>query len=242
MKYKLLKLLFLAFLFIGQSAYAIEPLSIKYVDPKASEKADSLYNKAHRAYSQGNYEKAIELYRSSYEYKISADVLNNLAATFEKVKDYDNAIKWYKITINKYQDKDAIFNLAFLYDDKLAKYNKAIELYQQAFAKGIVTGGVNLGILYEEKLHKIKKSIYWYKKAIKKGDIDARKNLGLLYHQQKDKLNSATYMIGMIGHPYTKERVLGLLRDDWKIDEPTLKKAYELQKTLVPNPYTGGIE
>jgi len=85
-------------------------------------------------------------------------------------------------------------------------------------------------------------AVIWYKKAIEKGDIDARKNLGLLYHEQNDYLNSATYMIGMIGHPYTKERVLGLLRDDWKIDEETLKKAYELQKTLVPNPYTGGID
>ena len=82
----------------------------------------------------------------------------------------------------------------------------------------------------------------WYKKAIQKGDIASRKNLGLLYHEQNDNLNSAVYMIGMIGHPYTKERVLGLLRNDWKIDEATLKKAYELQKKLVPNPYTGGIE
>lgn len=141
MKYELLKLLFLGVLFIGQSAYAIDTPSVKQFSLNASEKADSLYNEAHRAYSQENYEKAIELYKESYEFKPSADVSNNLAATFEKVKDYDNAIKWYELTINKYQDKDAIFNLAFLYDDKLAKYNQAIELYQQAFAKGIVSGG-----------------------------------------------------------------------------------------------------
>ena len=107
---------------------------------------------------------------------------------------------------------------------------------------GDIGGANNLGLLYDDKLNKTDDAIIWYKKAIAKGQIDARKNLGLLYHQQKDSLNSAIYMIGMIGHPYTKERVLGLLRNDWKIDEPTLKKAYELQKTLVPNPYTGGID
>ncbi|PCI25952.1 MAG: hypothetical protein COB67_10480 [SAR324 cluster bacterium] len=45
-------------------------------------------------------------------------------------------------------------------------------------------------------------------------------------------------MMGMIGYPYTKERVLSLLRNDWKIDEKILKKAYQLQKTLdIPKHY-----
>ncbi|WP_324172386.1 tetratricopeptide repeat protein [Sulfurimonas sp.] len=209
MKYKLLKLLFLAFLFIGQSAYAIEPLSIKYVDPKASEKADSLYNKAQRLYAQKKYQEAILLYEESYEYKPSKDIPANTGISYKHIGEYDKACSWYEIGVKKFNDNKSALNLA---------------------------------LLYEEKLNDIDKSIMWYLTSIKLGNIDARKGLGLLYHQQKDKLNSATYMIGMIGHPYTKERVLGLLRNDWKIDEPTLKKAYELQKTLVPNPYTGGID
>jgi hypothetical protein len=36
--------------------------------------------------------------------------------------------------------------------------------------------------------------------------------------------------------------VFNYLRNKLKVDEETLKKAYELQKTLVPNPYTGGID
>ncbi|WP_324172446.1 hypothetical protein [Sulfurimonas sp.] len=208
MKYKLLKLLFLAFLFIGQSAYAIEPLSIKYVDPKASEKAQVAFERATVYVKQGNYTKALEYLKTSYEYEPADGTAFGIGFAYKELKDYNNAIKWYK----------------------------------KSFEMGRIDGGVNLGLLYKKVYKDYPNAIKWYKKAIKKGDIDARKNLGLLYHQQKDKLNSATYMIGMIGHPYTKERVLGLLRDDWKIDEPTLKKAYELQKTLVPNPYTGGIE
>ena len=102
---------------------------------------------------------------------------------------------------------------------------------------GKIDAGANLGFMYDEKLKDYPNAIKWYKKAIQRGDIDSRKNLGLLYHQLGDNLHSAVYMMGMIGHPYTKERVLGLLRNTWKIDEPTLKKAYQLQKKLVPDPY-----
>ncbi|WP_324172444.1 tetratricopeptide repeat protein [Sulfurimonas sp.] len=96
MKYKLLKLLFLASLFIGQSAYAIEPLSIKYVDPKASEKADSLYNKAHRLSEQGKYKESAKLFKESFEYNPKKDAAFNLGLAYKNSKDYKNAIKWYK--------------------------------------------------------------------------------------------------------------------------------------------------
>jgi hypothetical protein len=48
-------------------------------------------------------------------------------------------------------------------------------------------------------------------------------------------------MMGMINHPYTRDRVIGLLKDDWKIDHKTLLKAYQLQKKLIPDPYTDPI-
>ena len=141
MKNRLLNLLFLTLWFITQGAYAVESLSAKRLDPQAKQKADSLYNQAQRAYSHGNYKQAIVLYKESYEYKPAADAANNLAATYEQIKDYDEAIKWYRLTIDKYQDKDAIFNLAFLYDDKLSNYDKAIVLYKKAFSMGKTDGG-----------------------------------------------------------------------------------------------------
>jgi len=208
MKYKLLKLLLLAFLLIGQSAFAVEALSTKRIDPQASEKADNLYNEAQILYNQKKYREAIPLYEESYEYKPSKDIPANIGKAYEDIGEYEKAIVWYKGGIEKFNDDKAALNLA---------------------------------LLYEENIKNIKKATKWYTVAVKMNNIAARKGLGLLYHQRNDNLNSAIYMIGMIGHPYTKERVLGLLRDDWKIDKPTLKKAYELQKTLVPNPYTGGI-
>ena len=217
-----------------------ESLSAKRFDPQASEKADSLYNEAHRAYANGNYEKAITLYKESFEYKKSRDICANIGNAYDEIGDYNNAIKWYTIGIKEFNDQASAFNLGKLFE-KRKEYTKASKWFKKSFELGYSGGGNSLAILYQKENNN-KDAIKWYKKAIKKGHINARKNLGLLYHKLGDDLHSAVYMMGMIGHPYTKERVMGLLRNTWKIDEPTLKKAYELQKKLVPDPYTGGIE
>ncbi len=177
--------------------------------------------------------------QSIFANSAAQDALDKSTSYYEK-QNYKEALKWAKISFEEEESKEVAFNIGFAYEE-LKDYDNAIKWYKKSFEMGETDGGVKLGLLYK-KQKDIDNAIKWYKKAIQKGHIDARKNLGLLYHQQNDNLNSATYMIGMIGHPYTKERVLGLLRDDWKIDEATIKKAYELQKTLVPNPYTGGIE
>ena len=115
--------------------------------------------------------------------------------------------------------------------------------YQKAFALGDTKGGVNLGLLYEEKFNDIPNAILWYKKAINAGDLGAYDNISILYHDiKKDNLTAAAYYIATIGKSYSKKEIINFLKNDWKIDEPTLKKAYELQKKLVPDPYTGGIE
>ena len=108
---------------------------------------------------------------------------------------------------------------------------------------GNVNGGVNLGLLYKEVYKDYPKAIKWYKKSINAGDLDAYDNISLLYHDiKKDNLTASAYYIATIDKSYSKKQILDFLRDDWKIDETTLKKAYELQKTLVPDPYTGGID
>ena len=134
-------------------------------------------------------------------------------------------------------DVNGGINLGLLYEEKLNDYSKAIKWYKKAISMGNLNGGINLGLLYEEKLKDFERATQCYENVVKQGNIGAIKNLALLYHSKNYTLKSTGYMFAMIGHPYTKERVLGLLRDDWKIDESTLKEAYQLQKTLVPNPY-----
>ena len=164
-----------------------------------------------------------------------ADALYNQGTILLQKGKYKQSIKLLNKSIKIENRSDAIINLGVAYE-KLQNYDTSIKLYRQAFEMGDTDGGVNLGLLYEN-MKDYPNAIMWYKKAIRKGNITARKNLGLLYHDQHDNLNSAVYMMGMIGHPYTRERVIGILRNNWKINEKTLLKAYILQKKLIPNPY-----
>ena len=191
-----------------------------------------------------DYSNAIKYYKEAFEKGVklgetfAALNLGNLYA--DSLKDYPNAIKWYKKAYQAGNSTGALY-LALLYDETLKDYPKAIEWYKKAYAMGNQDAALDIGALYELTLKDYPKAIEWYKKAIKQGNISARKNLGLLYHSQKDDLNSAVYMMGMINHPYTRDRVIGLLKDDWKIDHKTLLKAYQLQKKLIPDPYTDPI-
>ena len=191
--------------------------------------------------TQGMSAESLSAKRFDPQAKQKAQSAFEQAKIYTKQNKYIKALKYLKLSYEYEPADGTAFNLGVVYE-KLKNYDKAIQWYKQAFKMGKIDGGANLGFMYDEKLKDYPNAIKWYKKAIKKGDIDSRKNLGLLYHELGDDLHSAVYMMGMIGHPYTKERVMGLLRNTWKIDEPTLKKAYELQKKLVPDPYTGGID
>ena len=135
MKNRLLNLLFLALLFITQNTYAAESLSAKRLDPQAKQKADNLYNEAHRAYSNGNYEKAIKLYKESFEYKKSKDICANIGSAYDEIGDYNNAIKWYKVGIEEFDDKASAFNLGKLFK-KRKEYTKASQWFKKSFELG----------------------------------------------------------------------------------------------------------
>lgn len=241
MKYRLLKLLFLGVLFIGQSALAIEPMSAKRADPQAEAKAQSAFDMASIYAKQRNYEKALEYLKISYEYEEADGTAYGLGFTYKNLQDYDNAIKWYKKSVEM-GNADGGVNLGFLYDEVFKDYPNAIKWYKKAYEMGNSNACVNLGILYEEQKD-IPKAIEWYKKGIEKGNTGAYDNISLIYHDiKKDNLTASAYYIATIDKSYSKKEILDFLHNDWKIDEATIKKAYELQKTLVPDPYTGGIE
>ncbi|PHR55861.1 MAG: hypothetical protein COA44_09475 [Arcobacter sp.] len=236
MNNKLLKLLFLAFLFIGQSAYAVEPLSIKRIDPQAKEKAQIAFNKANNYAKQGNYTEALDYFKTSYEYESADGTAFNLGIAYEELKDYNNAIKWYKKAFEMGKIEGGV-NLGLLYKN-MSNYKNAITWYKRAYIEGSLNAIFNLALLYEEAFNDTPNAIIWYKKAIQKGDLDSYDNISLIYHDiNKDDLTASAYYIATIDKSYTKKEIFDFLKDDWKIDEATIKKAYHLQKTLVPNPY-----
>ena len=211
-----------------------------YAVTAVGDEAYNAYKKATYYYKEQDYKNELKWLKISFQEEKTKEIAFNIGLSYENLEDYESAIKWYKKAFEM-GNTDGGVNVALIYANILKNRKGAIEWNIKAYNKGDAGSANNLAILYEDEKDFIN-STKWYKKAINKGHINARKNLGLLYHKLGDDLHSAVYMMGMIGHPYTKERVMGLLRNTWKIDEPTLKKAYELQKKLVPDPYTGGIE
>jgi len=152
-------------------------------------------------------------------------------------KQYNEALKWLKISYLEDSSKEVALDVGLIYEE-LKDYDNAIKWYQTSDKLGNASGAYNLALLYKNKYKDFDKAIVWYKKAISKGHILAIKNLGYLYRTEKhDNLLGSAYMIGLIEKKYTKKQVINYLKTKLKIDEATIKKAYELQKTLIPDPY-----
>ena len=75
-----------------------------------------------------------------------------------------------------------------------------------------------------------KNSELYYKKAIQKNDYDAYQGIAKLYHDNlKDDVKASAYAIAVINTAFTKDSVIKLLKDTWKIPVETIKKGYEMQ-------------
>lgn len=207
----------------------------------ASEVKEATFNIARLYYKKGQYKKAIVTFKSVQDMEYA---VQNIAYIYEVIKDYPNAIKWYKKAWEKGY-KDVGGDLGLLYE-KTKAYPKALKWYKKAFDKGNLESGYSLVSLYK-KLNETDNAIIWYKKLFEVESNESYKieilyKIAFLYHKKGDDLTAAAYYIAPIDIRYVKKDALTFLKSTWKINEATIKKAYELQKTLVPNPYIGGID
>ncbi|WP_324172380.1 tetratricopeptide repeat protein [Sulfurimonas sp.] len=188
-----------------------------------------------------DYPNAIKWYRKAFEMGDKKGGANLGLLYDEKLKDYPKAIKWYKKAIKK-GNVSAINNLAILYKQQ-KDYPNAIKWYKKAFEMGNLDGAYNLGCLYDVNKKDFKNAIIWYKKAAKKGHKKAINNLGEVYHDLKDNITASAYVLAGIVYGYDKQETFKYLNKTWKIDEPTMIKAYKLQQTLdIPKHYIGDID
>lgn len=75
------------------------------------------------------------------------DISMILATISRETGDLSEAIRFYKNAI-EYDNQDAMFNLAFLYDAEFKDYVKAEEYYKMAVEKGSIAAKNNLSLLY----------------------------------------------------------------------------------------------
>lgn len=94
---------------------------------------------AQEAYDQGRFYKAIDYYKDmSKEKPNDMEVAYNLAQSYRKARDYENAAKWYN---NVVQTSDINHPLALYYSGKMVKrqgnYEKALEIFEKFVNKSI---------------------------------------------------------------------------------------------------------
>lgn len=70
-------------------------------------------------------------------------------------------------------------------DNHDSYYERAVEWYEKAAAKGHPKAGERLAYLYEFEMHAYEKAFYWYEKAAKQGDINSMYNVGTFYLEGK---------------------------------------------------------
>jgi TPR repeat protein len=137
------------------------------------------------AFANKEYQKVITLLENA---KIEEGLKYfRLGLAYQNLNDLINAEKYYLLAIEK-GVKDALNNLALLYDDQ-GKAEQAEKYYHLAIEKGNIKVLNNLANLYYDQ-GKEEQAEKNYHLAIEKGDIDALYNLAvLLYiHHRKSEL------------------------------------------------------
>src|SRR3954469_20456115 len=66
------------------------------IDPAADAEAKRMYAEGTASYNLGEFGKAVESFKGAYKLKPDAVYLYNIAQSYRLMKDYDNAIFFYK--------------------------------------------------------------------------------------------------------------------------------------------------
>lgn len=152
--------------------------------------SEDLYSLGEKYYIEGNYEKAYEVFKSSFEKgKDLYDSLNYMGCCQLKLGDYNAAIKLFdKVIENNTTWERPVFNKgrAFL---KLGNYSEALKHFKRALKLNPENEDVYfyLGRFYEAT-NEYDKAELFYKKSLEICDEqpEAHLNLGLVYfHLEK---------------------------------------------------------
>ena len=107
-----------------------------------------------------DYNEAIVWYTRAYE-KDYIKAAHNIAMAYEEKKDYDNAIKWYEISLSTGLNY-SYFNLALLYDNTIKNREKAIKYYKLDGELGGIKSLQNLTFLYRKENNHVMATAYYF--------------------------------------------------------------------------------
>ncbi len=142
-------------------------------------------------------------------------------------KDFPAAIKYYNDAVEK-GIPEAMFSLAFLYEDKFRDFKNAEKYYLMAIEKGDADSMFNLALLYHIEFKDFKKAEKYYLIAIGKSDAGSMYNLAILYQAEyKDLKNAEKFFLMAVEKDHTKAMYsLALLYYDELKDFKNAEKYY----------------
>ena len=120
-----------------------------------------------------------------------ADCYGSIATViYEKEKDYDNAIKWYKKGFEA-GGKKATQRLGYLYGEILKEHDNAIYWFKRCYNElDYLICASNLGYVYED-IKDYKNALKWFKLVHEKGDSDGTLNTAYVYEKRLQDYKNA---------------------------------------------------
>ncbi|MDR1911461.1 MAG: sel1 repeat family protein, partial [Helicobacteraceae bacterium] len=115
------------------------------------------YNLGMASMRSKNYDQALVCLKKAYEIgndEVKSSAANSLGYYHrqDKVKNIQEAIKWYKIAIEIDNSVDSIYNLGIIYEEEFRDYPKAIEWYEKAHQQKDKSAAYAIGFIYKNTL------------------------------------------------------------------------------------------
>lgn len=144
---------------------------------------------AEKYFEKEKYNESIQWYKKAVD-KGDKSAKFRLAYSYNTIKDYDNAIKYYNEYLTYSEYEIAMNNLANVYRWGKKDYKNAIKWHKKAIEKGYKHGHFAIAYSYD-MLKDYKNAVIWYKKAIKQNSKDESSlwNLALIYDKGKGKVS-----------------------------------------------------
>ena len=167
----------------------------KFLKKEAPELANSLsqsdieiIEKVECLIDKNSFQKALIILENVHENKNWVPFLKG--HIFNYLKDFDKAAKQYELAI-KIGFKDALNNLAVLYEIKLKNVEQAQKYYHKAIKNGDVDALNNLALLCQISLKDIEQAQKYFYMAVKTGHVAAMYNLAHLYETELKDIEKA---------------------------------------------------
>lgn len=178
-----------------QSAMQVAPVQqstvplqeVTHSTPTQTESEEEILKQAILVYGDGDYDRAIHLFKSIPENTEALTFIGNMYRRGEGVaQSYTEAVYWYSKAAEK-GDKYAQYNLGVSYEYGYGitkSYPDAVYWYRKAAEEGMATAQDKLGVCYYNGNGVNQSSsdaVYWFRKAAEHGYANAQHHLAICY-------------------------------------------------------------